>query len=362
MSSPSRASSQLTLPSAAELALWNNIDPLESGAGDFPPALEDTNLAGRVITWLRMRATTAALPSQLKWVGINAAMVSQRAHVVNEVLPDGTGEPDQTRDAVAPADRGRLGAPACDGERRDGRVDGRSTTCWPPVRKCRCRIPRHPPGAGAAAARPVQGVRRRPRIGRAAVRRRPARRAPAARRGAARRLRLRRRARRQRRRACHQHRSGAAGRHEGRQPGSHLGRRGRGDGRRRARSRSRGICSIAIAWSPRPTSRRSRCARRASRSGASTCSRPTTPELPQHEPGDAPGAVTLMVLPRTDPAAAGCAAARSVFPEHDLRLPRSAAARHHRSDPARAGLQADLDFGRHRRRRRHGGARKCARR
>ncbi len=87
---------ELMLPSARELTLWNNIDPLESGAADFPPALEDTNLADRLITWLRIRAATAALPSQLKWIGINAAMVSQRAHVANEVLPDGTGEPDQT--------------------------------------------------------------------------------------------------------------------------------------------------------------------------------------------------------------------------------------------------------------------------
>src|SRR5262249_59750914 len=85
-----------TLPSAGELTLWNNIDPLESGAADFPPALEDTNLFDRLITWLRIRATTAALPSQLKWVGINAAMVAQRAHVANELLPDGTGEPDQS--------------------------------------------------------------------------------------------------------------------------------------------------------------------------------------------------------------------------------------------------------------------------
>jgi hypothetical protein len=86
---------ELTLPSAGELALWNNIDPLESGAGDFPPALEDTNLADRVVTWLRVLAGTAALPAQLKWIGVNAAMVSQRAHVINEVLPGGTGEPDQ---------------------------------------------------------------------------------------------------------------------------------------------------------------------------------------------------------------------------------------------------------------------------
>jgi len=86
---------ELTLPSAGELALWNNIDPLESGAGDFPPALEDTNLADRVVTWLRVLAGTAALPAQLKWIGVNGAMVSQRAHVINEVLPGGTGEPDQ---------------------------------------------------------------------------------------------------------------------------------------------------------------------------------------------------------------------------------------------------------------------------
>ena len=85
---------QLTLPGASELTLWNNLDPLESGAADFPPALEDTNLGNRVITWLRLRSS-AALPAQLKWVGTNATMVTQRAHVAAEILPEGTGEPDQ---------------------------------------------------------------------------------------------------------------------------------------------------------------------------------------------------------------------------------------------------------------------------
>src|SRR5258708_7892537 len=33
---------QITLPSAGQLTLWNNFDPLESGVGDFPPNLEDT--------------------------------------------------------------------------------------------------------------------------------------------------------------------------------------------------------------------------------------------------------------------------------------------------------------------------------
>lgn len=85
---------QLTLPAAAELKLWENIDPLESGVGDLPPALEDTNLSERLVTWLRIRPS-AAVPARILWVGINAAPVSQRAHVSNELLPPGTGEPDQ---------------------------------------------------------------------------------------------------------------------------------------------------------------------------------------------------------------------------------------------------------------------------
>ena len=86
---------QLTLPPAGELVLWNNLDPLESGAGDFPPSLEDTSLGNRLITWLRLQSS-AALPSQLKWIGINTTTALQRAHVANEVLPDGSGEPDQS--------------------------------------------------------------------------------------------------------------------------------------------------------------------------------------------------------------------------------------------------------------------------
>ena len=85
---------QLTLPAASDLAVWENLDPLEPGAGDFPPALDDAALDARVITWLRLRSSSA-LPAQLLWAGINAAMVEQRSRVFNEVLPLGTGEPDQ---------------------------------------------------------------------------------------------------------------------------------------------------------------------------------------------------------------------------------------------------------------------------
>ena len=85
---------QVTLPSAADLQLWSNLDPLESGVGDFPPAIDDTVIESRVITWLRIRPVGGA-SARFLWAGINAAPIVQRARIVNEVLPDGTGEPDQ---------------------------------------------------------------------------------------------------------------------------------------------------------------------------------------------------------------------------------------------------------------------------
>ena len=85
---------QLTLPGESDLALWNDIDPLEAGVGELPPALDDTKLAARVVTWLRIQATPGA-QARLLWAGINAVTVTQQARVVGEVLPAGTGMPDQ---------------------------------------------------------------------------------------------------------------------------------------------------------------------------------------------------------------------------------------------------------------------------
>ena len=86
---------QITLPQASDLKLWDNLDPLESGVLDFPPAIDDSVLNERLITWLRIRASASA-PVNLLWAGINTVFVSQRAHVANELLPDGNGAPDQT--------------------------------------------------------------------------------------------------------------------------------------------------------------------------------------------------------------------------------------------------------------------------
>lgn len=85
---------QITLPGANALRLWNNLDPLEAGVRDLPPSLEDNEAQTRIITWLRVRLAKGARANVL-WMGINAAMVAQRAHVAAELVGEGNGEPDQ---------------------------------------------------------------------------------------------------------------------------------------------------------------------------------------------------------------------------------------------------------------------------
>jgi hypothetical protein len=85
---------QVTLPERSALGHWTNLDPLEAGVGDFPPAIEDSNLEARVVTWLRFSAPARA-QARLLWAGINAATVAQRVRVTAERLPDGSGAPDQ---------------------------------------------------------------------------------------------------------------------------------------------------------------------------------------------------------------------------------------------------------------------------
>ncbi len=93
---------ELSLPAAAELGYWDDLDPLEAGAGSFPPGLEDRASSARLVTWIRIRPSPNADGSdaqgqqaRFSWLGINAAEVVQRAWVPAERLPQGTGEPDQ---------------------------------------------------------------------------------------------------------------------------------------------------------------------------------------------------------------------------------------------------------------------------
>ena len=87
---------QLSLPAGDQLRLWEGVDPLEGGVGEMPPTLDDPATADRVITWLRVRAVGAAR-ARIQWAGINTAPVRQFERIAAEPLPDGDGNPDQTR-------------------------------------------------------------------------------------------------------------------------------------------------------------------------------------------------------------------------------------------------------------------------
>jgi Baseplate J-like protein len=86
---------EVTLPPEGGLDLWSNLEPLESGTGEFPPAVDDTDLGSRLISWLRIKAA-AGVQAKFQWAALNATTVSQRVHVAGEVAGTGTGEPDQT--------------------------------------------------------------------------------------------------------------------------------------------------------------------------------------------------------------------------------------------------------------------------
>ncbi|MFZ0546124.1 MAG: putative baseplate assembly protein [Candidatus Promineifilaceae bacterium] len=91
---------QVTLPKAADMTLWE-YDPTEEGTGDYPPRLEDREVAGRVVTWIRIRLankeqTDKYHQAKLAWVGVNATQVIQSVAITNELLGVANGAPSQS--------------------------------------------------------------------------------------------------------------------------------------------------------------------------------------------------------------------------------------------------------------------------
>jgi hypothetical protein len=100
---------QVELPDASALQNWEFAEPLDEGTGDFPPKLEDDNIATRLVTWVRLRlplptetsnatGNDSAPPdrdARFTWVGINTTRVLQAVPVANELVGLGNGEPDQ---------------------------------------------------------------------------------------------------------------------------------------------------------------------------------------------------------------------------------------------------------------------------
>ncbi|MDV3456329.1 baseplate J/gp47 family protein [Sphingomonas sp. HF-S4] len=87
---------EIGLPEADALRLWNNLDPFEAGVGELPPAIDDSAIAETLVTWIRVRASSAA-EVRLRWAGINAVGVRQFETIRAERLADGDGSPDQVR-------------------------------------------------------------------------------------------------------------------------------------------------------------------------------------------------------------------------------------------------------------------------
>ncbi|HEX8454338.1 MAG TPA: putative baseplate assembly protein [Longimicrobium sp.] len=99
---------QLTLPGEGEFGAWDDLDPMDDGVGDLPPALDDESLAARVLCWIRIRLADApdssgsapgASPgweARFSWLGVNATRISQRIPVAAQRVGVGTGEPDQS--------------------------------------------------------------------------------------------------------------------------------------------------------------------------------------------------------------------------------------------------------------------------
>jgi hypothetical protein len=88
---------QLRLPAhVLELGVFAPADPDLQGTGNFPPQIEDAQLAADVLFWLRAARRDAARPlPKVLFIGINATEVLQSVPAAPEFLGTGTGSADQ---------------------------------------------------------------------------------------------------------------------------------------------------------------------------------------------------------------------------------------------------------------------------
>lgn len=69
-----------------------------AGVGDTPPRLDDPALAGRLLTWLRVRPRPGQIVDRLPltWIGVNAVAIDQRTTIGGRILGVSSGAGDQT--------------------------------------------------------------------------------------------------------------------------------------------------------------------------------------------------------------------------------------------------------------------------
>jgi Baseplate J-like protein len=89
------------LPALERLTGPWDTDPSTEGTGDYPPVVQDRSLAARIVTWLRVRRRSSGIAgaglggAAIAWIGVNVVSVVQSTRVDRERLGVGTGAPDQ---------------------------------------------------------------------------------------------------------------------------------------------------------------------------------------------------------------------------------------------------------------------------
>ncbi len=89
---------ELRMPVAEQIGLPANSvdDDIYAGTGNRPPRIDDEEIAGRLLTWIRLRPKQISESLALTWLGINTVPVDQRKTVRNVVISKSNGFPDQS--------------------------------------------------------------------------------------------------------------------------------------------------------------------------------------------------------------------------------------------------------------------------
>lgn len=88
---------RLELPDSDDIGVPENDVTLEvsAGVGDRPPRIDDTDIADRLLAWIRLTPQHKTNSLALTWVGINAVSIDQRKTLTSVVVATSNGSADQ---------------------------------------------------------------------------------------------------------------------------------------------------------------------------------------------------------------------------------------------------------------------------
>ena len=88
---------RLELPDSDDIGAPENSVAVEvnAGVGDRPPRIDDTDIADRLLAWIRLTPLHRVNSLALSWLGINAISIDQRKTLSNVVVATSNGAADQ---------------------------------------------------------------------------------------------------------------------------------------------------------------------------------------------------------------------------------------------------------------------------